>query len=461
MTSRGGNSIQWSRRSMLKGAGLGVAAAAAGPVMAACGSSSASGSGSGGGSGGGKSLTIGSFQDPAMASFRDKYVKQYQQETGVKVTYTETSYNAWYQACKSDGLNKTGAYDIYVMDDNWVPEFAAGGIVQSLDKLGLKANPDILSKGLEQGYWPPKSGARLKAFKNDTPQLYALVIIDDCNLLYYDKRQFSSAPKTWDDIYSAMKAKAKPPKLYGWSARGVKGNPVVQTYLPLLNSYGGNFCNDDWSPGFAGPEGVGALERLMSFLPYMSPSTPEFDTDQETALMLQGKCMALTEYTGTAVTEIDNPADSKVVGMIDITNTPSQVKPGPAIGTFICGISSGTSNSEGAVKFLEWFTSSRIQLQFAREGGSAAVTKSALTDSQAVAKYRWLPAIAQSVQSSTPKPRTPDEPRFEDILGTQLNIALVDALQQKRNYTQIAQKSLNNAKTQMAAVLQQNKNIYF
>ena len=34
-------------------------------------------------------------------------------------------------------------------------------------------------------------------------------------------------------------------------ARG-KGNPIVQTYLPLLNSYGGNFVNDDWSPGFAG-----------------------------------------------------------------------------------------------------------------------------------------------------------------------------------------------------------------
>ena len=61
-----------------------------------------------------------------MGPFRDTYVKQYQKETGIKVTYTETSYNAWYQACKSDGLNKTGAYDIYVMDDNWVPEFAAG-----------------------------------------------------------------------------------------------------------------------------------------------------------------------------------------------------------------------------------------------------------------------------------------------------------------------------------------------
>ncbi len=460
MTSRSGNSTQWSRRSMLKGVGLGVAAAASAPLLAACGSSG-SGGGGGGAGGGSKKIVIGSFQDPAMAPFRDKYVKQFQQETGIHVSYSETSYNAWYQASKSDGLNKTGAYDIYVMDDNWVPEFAAGGIVHSLDKLGLKPNPDILSKGLDQGYWPPKAGARLKAFKNDTPQLYALVIIDDVNLLYYDKRHFGSAPQTWDDIYSAMKSKAHPPKLFGWSARGVKGNPVVQTYLPFLNSYGANFVNDDWTPGFNGPAGVAALERLLSFLPYMSPSTPEFDTDQETALMLQGKCMALTEYTGTAVTEVDNPANSKVPGKIDMATTPMQVKHGPAIGTFICGIASGAPNPDGAVKFLEWFTSSRIQTQFAREGGNAAVTKSALNDPQAVAKYRWLPAIAQSVQLSTPKPRTPDEPRFEDILGTQLNLALVDALQQKGNYHQIAQKSLNVAHDQMMAVLQQNKNIYF
>lgn len=458
MTSRSGHTVQWSRRSVLRSVGLGAAAAASAPLLAACGSS-AGGGGAGGGSK--KKIVIGSFQDPAMAPFRDKYVKQFQRETGIHVTYTETNYNAWYQASKSDGLNKTGGYDIYVMDDNWVPEFAAGNIVHDLGELGLKPNPDILSKGLDQGYWPPKTGARLKAFKNDTPKLYALVIIDDVNMLYYDKRHFDSAPKTWDDIYTAMKAKAKPPQLYGWSARGVKGNPVVQTYLPFLNSYGGNFVNDDWTPGFAGPEGVAALERLLSFLPYMSPSTPEFDTDQETALMLEGKCMALTEYTGTAVTEVDNPANSKVPGKIDMATTPMQVRHGPAIGTFICGIASGAPNPEGAVKFLEWFTSSRIQTQFAREGGNAAVTKSALNDPQAVAKYRWLPAIAESVQLSTPKPRTPDEPRFEDILGTQLNLALVAGLQQKGNYQQIAQKSLKTAHDQMMAVLERNKRLYF
>ena len=61
-----------------------------------------------------------------MAPFRDTFIKQFQAETGIKVHYNETNYDAWYQNAKNDGLNKTGAYDIYVMDDNWVPEFAAG-----------------------------------------------------------------------------------------------------------------------------------------------------------------------------------------------------------------------------------------------------------------------------------------------------------------------------------------------
>ena len=142
---------------------------------------------------------------------------QFTKETGIKVKYNETAYDAWYQNSKNDGLNKTGAYDIYVMDDNWVAEFAAGKIIQNLDQIGFKANPDILQKGLEQGYWPPKSGARLKDFANDTPALYAVVIIDDVEILYYRKDFFSGPPKTWDDIAKVAAAKAKPPNMYGLS----------------------------------------------------------------------------------------------------------------------------------------------------------------------------------------------------------------------------------------------------
>ena len=399
----------------------------------------------------GGTITIGSFQDNAMAPFRDYFVKEFATKTGITVNYNETNYDTWYQNCKNDGLNKTGAYDIYVMDDNWVPEFAAGKIVQSLDQLGLKANPDILPAGLNMGMWPPVSGPRMKDFAGAKPELYALVIIDDVEILYYNKDHFPTAPVTWDDIYAVAKT-TKAPDMYGWSPRGVKGNPIVMTYLPLLNSYGGNFVNDDWTPGFAGPEGVGALSRLFSFIPYMPEGVAEYDTDQEVQLMLEGKCTALTEYTGLAQ-RVDDPASSKVVGKIYMAATPKQVKSGPAIG--IAGIASGAKNPEGAVQFLEWFTSNEIQLEFARKYGGAAVTGTALHDPEAVKAHRWLPAIADAVTNSVEKPRTPDEPKMEDILGTALNQALVEAIAAKANYDAIAQKHLSAAAEQTTAYLKQ------
>jgi maltose-binding protein MalE len=444
-----------TRRDLLKVGAAGTLAAGLGPLLSACSAgpktntSTASTSGKAGGK-----ITIGSFQDNAMKPFREVFIQRFTKETGIKVEYNETNYDTWYQNAKNDGLHKTGAYDIYVMDDNWVPEFAAGNITQSLDKLGFKPNPDILPKGLQQGYWPPVSGPRLKDFANDQPQLYALVIIDDVEMLYYNKDYFSSAPQTWDDIYKVAKAKARPPSLYGWSARGVKGNPIVQTYLPLLNSYGGSFVNDDWSPGFTGSEGVGALERLFSFIPYMPKSVAEFDTDQEVQLLLQGKCTALTEYTGTTHA-VDDPASSKVVGKIDFAATPKQERSGPAIGTFICGIASGAPNTEGALKFLEWFTSTPVQTDFARTNGSAAVTNTALHDSEATSKARWLPAIADAVNNSIPKPKTPDEPKMEDILGTHLNEALVEAIGKGSDFTAIARKHLTAAGTEITNFFKQ------
>jgi len=403
--------------------------------------------------GAGGSITIGSFQDNAMAPFRDYFVKQFATETGIAVNYNETNYDSWYQSCKNDGLNKTGAYDVYVMDDNWVPEFAAGHVVQSLDQIGFKVNPDILPKGLEMGLWPPKSGARMKDFASAKPELYSIVIIDDVEILYYNADHFPTAPETWDDIFKVAQT-TKAPDMYGWSPRGLKGNAIVQTYLPLLNSYGANFVNEDWTPGFAGKAGVAALSRLFSFIPYFPEGAAAFDTAEETQVMLEGKCTALTEYTGL-VNRVDDPASSKVVGKINMATTPKQEKHGPAIGTFIASVASGAKNPEGAVQFLEWFTSSKVQLEFARKFGGAAVTGSALTDAEAAASHRWLPAIADSINNSVQKPRTPDEPKMEDILGTHVNEALVEAIAAKANYDAIAQKHLEAAAGEITDYLKQ------
>src|ERR1044072_3534483 len=120
-----------------------------------------------------------------------------------------------------------------------------------------------------------------------------------------------------------------------------------------MSACGPNCSTPDWSPGFAGAARVAALERLFSFIPYMPKAVGEFDTDQEVQLLLQGKCTAVPEYTGTTPA-VDAPSASKVVGKIDFAATPSQTTHGPAIGTFICGIAAGAPNTHGGLRLLRW-----------------------------------------------------------------------------------------------------------
>ena len=65
--------------------------------------------------------------------------------------------------------------------------------------------------------------------------------------------------------------------------------------------------------------------------------------------------------------------------------------------------------------------------------------------------HRWLPAIADAVDNSVEKPRTPDEPKMEDILGTALNQALVEAIAAKANYTRSPRSISPRPRTQMTA----------
>ena len=114
-----------------------------------------------------------------------------------------------------------------------------------------------------------------EGLRNATPELYAIVIIDDVEILYYNEDHFPTAPETWDDIFNVAQD-TKAPEMYGWSPRGLKGNAIMMTYLPLLNSYGGNFVNEDWTPGFAGPEALArspGCSASFQFFPVGLPSS--------------------------------------------------------------------------------------------------------------------------------------------------------------------------------------------
>src|ERR1041385_4062805 len=105
-------------------------------------------------------ITFGSYADPALYTLKDEILPQFEKETGIGTEWVEADFSGWFQKALNDGQTRAGAFDIYVMDDLWVPRFAGAGYLANLDEIGFPIDADFVPTALDLGYWPPKSGLR-------------------------------------------------------------------------------------------------------------------------------------------------------------------------------------------------------------------------------------------------------------------------------------------------------------
>ena len=163
----------------------------------------------------------------------------------------------------------------------------------------------------------------------------------------------------------------------------------------------------------------------MTTLKSLAPKgVAEYDSDQEGAAILGGQAAAIIQYTGNAI-KSDDKTQSKEVGKLDFAVVPKKQKAIAQIGIFIHGVSTSAPNKDNAITFMKWFARNDIQTAFARAGG-VPVKVPSFKDPAAVKAHRLLPVALQQLNSGAqPRPRTPDWAKVEEILGTELNKALI------------------------------------
>ncbi|HEV7640133.1 MAG TPA: extracellular solute-binding protein, partial [Gaiellaceae bacterium] len=279
---------------------------------------------------------------------------------------------------------------------------------------------------LELGYWPPRSGPRIKGFETKKPALVALPTIGDLQTMTYRNDIYKTPPKTWHELVTVGEAAVKAGKIDNVIVfRGVKTNPIVTSWYPIFLSFGGKFFDNNWKVTFNSPQGKAAADFFVGKLKSLAPSgVAEFDSDQEGAAILGGDAGAIIQYTGNAI-KSDDPAQSKEVGKLDFAVVPKQVKAIAQIGIFIHGVSASAPNMNNAITFMKWFGTDAAQTALARAGDMPVRSKS-FTDPAAVKAHRLLPTVAAQLKAGAEaRPRTPDWSQIETYLGTELNKALV------------------------------------
>jgi multiple sugar transport system substrate-binding protein len=343
---------------------------------------------------------------------------------GFDVEWVEFPYDDLYTKLQQVGQSKSTDFDLLMMDDPWVPQFASSGWLENMSKMGFEPDEDLVKATVDVGYWPPQSGPRIPGIGADVkPELYALSIIGDTQIFFYRKDLVKEAPKTWDDIVKIGETMAdKSKNRYALAMRGVKGNPIVTEWFPYLHSFGGAIFDDKWKPTFNSAEGVAALQLFVDLMKYQPDGVASFDSAEQGACYLQDQCIMNIEWTGW-IQAAEDPAQSKVVGKTGWTTTPGKVRHASELGTWIMGVSSSSEHKEQALAFMKWFTGVEAQRELANRKG-VPVRTSVYTDNDLGAKYPWLPVILDALNNSVARPRTPDWAQVEATLGLHLNNAV-------------------------------------
>ena len=138
-----------------------------------------------------------------------------------------SGFSGWLQKALNDGETKAGAFDIYVMDDLWVPRFAGAGYLANLEELGFRPDADFLRRLSDLGYWPPKTGLRQPGIDSMKTDPFFASVSQRLQILFYRRDIFGASSPLVGKIFSAWRAKNRIP-----ASASMDGSPAERAGTP-------------------------------------------------------------------------------------------------------------------------------------------------------------------------------------------------------------------------------------
>ncbi|MHA6764141.1 extracellular solute-binding protein [Streptacidiphilus sp. PAMC 29251] len=257
-----------------------------------------------------------------------------------------------------------GTYDVVLIDVIWPAEFGAKGIVADL------------TARYPADWQTTMLGGALATAEYDKKQ-YGVPWGLDTKFFYYNKAMLTKAGvdpatlDTWAGVLAAARTLKKSgavkyPLAWSWS----QAEAIMCDYTQLVGAFGGSFL--DGSGKLALNQG-GAVEALAWMRQTIvdgltNPASTTFlEQDVEKTLNNGQAAMGInwTYYLGSSNT----PANSKVVGQIEVLQTPAG--PGgkrPGVnGAMALSVSAGSKNQDAAWKYIEWLTSEPVLDPYAKD----------------------------------------------------------------------------------------------
>ncbi len=342
----------------------------------------------------------------------------------VSIENLELPYASQYEKVVIDMKGAVGTYDLILIDDPAATQFQRAGWLANLDELlkkrGEKLDPDLISTAVKLGRYPYA----------DDGTLYGLPHIGNVELFVYRKDLFQkyglSKPEKWDDVLAAAKKiQAGEKDVYGVVFRGVKGNPITSTSLPLFWAFGANVLDSKGRPALDTPEARNAWEFFLKLKDYAPEGVAAYNSAQVKDALYSGRAAMAIEVWPGWVPGLNDPSKSAVVGKAEVTTHPGQVKKSsPMLGIWLIGIPEASKNHEEALDFLLFLTGKETQIKIA-EIGLPPTRESVFMEPGLIKKFPWYPVQVAAMKNGVGRPRTTQWKELEDIYGAYLQLVLI------------------------------------
>ena len=371
---------------------------------------------------------FGKAMDKAITAFKSA-------RPDVEIQLLKLPYGSLYEKLVISLREKSSSYDVVQLDDTWATEFMQHGWLKDLGSV----DSDFIGATVEISKYPVKTG-----------KLYSLPFVGNVEMFAYRadlfKKHGLAAPKSWTDVLKAARTiNEKEDGVSGVVFRGIKGNPIVTGFLPILWAHDAKIIGEDGKAAINSKAGVSALTLYLELKNYAPKGVEVYNSTEVRDALQQGKAAIAIEVWPGWVPSMDDPAKSKVVGKMEITAAPGEViGPSPMLGIWQLGIPAESDNAKTAREFMDFITSKSFQKELALGVGLPPTRASVYSDKEVVAKYRWYPAQLEALKNGKPRPRITKWKQVESILGDYLQLALVGQLDAKKALD-LAAKDINRA----------------
>lgn len=377
----------------------------------------------------GVTLTIASMND-GFSKVLTELAPAFKEETGADLKVEIMDYGTLLTKTTADFVGDTKGYDLVTMDIVWAGAYAENKYSVDLTDWVKR---DAAELDLDDIY-----PVALKSLGQYDDHYVAFPFAAYANVLAYRKDLLDAAglkpPASMEELVADAKKLTDPSKKqYGFVANGQKGPAVAQDWMQYNNQLGGSILDKDGKPALNSEANIKSLTVYKElFTETAPPGAIEYDWGGREESFRQGMSAFMQTWSVGAAAYSD-PKVSNIVGKAGIAVAPVAAGMTPQYGVGGWGLAINadidTPKQEAAWTFIKWVTSKKIHKEFNMLGAGGFMRKSQMTDPDLLAKYDFLPVIAQTYEHGNGefRPRIPEYPEIQDMLGTAVNSVLAGA----------------------------------